>query len=270
MAQGDGEGKREYSSGVARIVKEETTLKGIVHGLQAETSILERIWKIELAAGGALMLAAAVAWFFGHAWLFAAPGVVLSFLGVAHAQKRGDNRADVGRFQGGAEGEREVTRILQSGLPDSYIILNDCSVRSGARSAQNDHIVLGPNGVFVVETKAYSGTLQGAATDEYLRQTKTFDGKTTETRIKNPIPQNAYHIEILAAAMKTAGFVTDDIHSVIVFTNRWTRLEISGANVPVVRPGELAAAILGREPTFAYDEEWIRRLALFLEPSAKF
>ena len=270
MAQRDERGKREYISFMARIIKEESTLKGIMKGLHMETSILEKIWKIELFAGGVLILAGAAAWFFGYAWHFVVPGILLVFLGASHALKKGDNRADLGRFKGGAAGEQEVTKIMQTGLPDSYMILNDCSVRSGSRSAQNDHIVLGPNGIFVVETKAYAGVLQGRAGDDYLQQTKTRGGKSTQYRIKNPIPQNAYHIEIVAARMSEGGFVTDDIHSIIVFTNRWARIEIDGSDVPVLKPEEIASTILNTKSKFSYSESWQRKLASHLDPAVKF
>lgn len=251
---------------MARLLKEEKTLGGVVGRLEREQSFLARLWKYELAAGGVLAaIGLGVGFLLGNWWTLGG-GIVLAFLGLSHSLKRRDNTADIGRFKGGAEGEAQVTKVLQSGLPEAYIVLNDVSVRSGIRSAQNDHLVLGPNGVFVIETKAYSGTLSGKAADEWLEQVKEWKVKKTSARIKNPIPQNEYHLRIVSEKMAEGGFATDDLVSIIVFTNKWARLRIEGSAVPVVKPAMLIPAILDHKSRYAYDEEWLMRLARFLAP----
>jgi hypothetical protein len=64
----------------------------------------------------------------------------------------------------GSEAELDVIRILNK-LPDDYIILNDVHLRAHRYyyfdnnyllSAQIDHIVLSPFGIFVIETKRWS------------------------------------------------------------------------------------------------------------------
>jgi hypothetical protein len=254
---------------MARLLKEEKTLGGVVGQLEREQTFLERLWKYELIAGGVIAaLGVGVGFLLGNWWTLGA-GLFLAFLGFSHSMKRRDNTADIGRFKGGAEGEARVTEVMKSGLPDAYIILNDVTVRSGVRSAQNDHLVLGPNGVFVIETKAYSGTLTGKASDEYLEQVKEWKGKKTEARIKNPIPQNEYHLRIVGEKMAEGGFATDDLVSVIVFTNKWARLRIEDAAVPVVKPEMLVPTLLNHKARYAYDEEWLMRLARFLAPEIR-
>lgn len=54
----------------------------------------------------------------------------------------------------GLEGENLVLRYLKT-LPKDYFIFNDVKFQ-GSRG-NIDHIVIGPNGMFVVETKNYSG-----------------------------------------------------------------------------------------------------------------
>ncbi|MGH7406017.1 MAG: nuclease-related domain-containing protein [Candidatus Methylomirabilales bacterium] len=56
------------------------------------------------------------------------------------------------RYKKGLAGEQEVSRTLM-GLDDSYYIIHDASIPR----ANIDHIVLGPNGIFVLETKHFSG-----------------------------------------------------------------------------------------------------------------
>lgn len=61
-------------------------------------------------------------------------------------------------YMRGAEGERRVGEVL-SQLPDEYVVFHDfrpTDGNGGLRPWNVDHIVVGPSGVFVVETKMYS------------------------------------------------------------------------------------------------------------------
>jgi len=53
-------------------------------------------------------------------------------------------------YLSGLGGEKTVIKAL-SKLGDEYALLNDLMLRD--RSGNVDHVVLGPNGVFVIETK---------------------------------------------------------------------------------------------------------------------
>lgn len=247
---------------MAIVLTRESTLQGVLGHLKTESGMLDRIWKLELGAGAFILLSGIGVGLALGSWGLASVGGVLALLGAGHALKIRDNLKDVGRFQGGAEGEAVVSRALEKGLPDTYWVLNDVSVRSGSRSAQNDHIVLGPNGVFILETKAYSGTLSGNAEDDHLKQEKTWNGKTTTTSIKNPIPQNEYHREVVCEQMRDAGLATDDVHSIIIFTNKWVRLKIAGSSsgacsAPVVKPDFLCQTILAQPSRYGYDAAWL-------------
>ena len=57
----------------------------------------------------------------------------------------------------GAEGERVVAELLETELPDGYHVFND--VRFPGRTANIDHLVVGPSGVFVLNTKNWRGTV---------------------------------------------------------------------------------------------------------------
>jgi len=76
----------------------------------------------------------------------------------------------------GAAGEIQVGNLLTS-LPDGYCVINDLSTSNG----NIDHVVVGPTGVFVLDTKAWRGVvaadgkgellLNGQPTDKpYVRQ----------------------------------------------------------------------------------------------------
>ncbi|MGE5305668.1 MAG: nuclease-related domain-containing protein [Alphaproteobacteria bacterium] len=57
----------------------------------------------------------------------------------------------------GMRGELAVTKELKS-LPDDYVLLNDLFLPNGRGNI--DHFLLGPNGLFVIETKNYSGNVK--------------------------------------------------------------------------------------------------------------
>ena len=58
----------------------------------------------------------------------------------------------------GAEGERVIAELLESDLPDGYFVFND--VRFPGRMANIDHLVIGPSGVFVINTKNWRGIVK--------------------------------------------------------------------------------------------------------------
>lgn len=100
-----------------------------------------------LAAGAAGVLVAPT-------WLWA--GSVAAVAIVVALACRPD--PDAARWQRGAAGEEATARLLE-GLPTRrWVVLHDRAV-SGS-SANLDHIVIGPTGVWVVDTKAYRARLR--------------------------------------------------------------------------------------------------------------
>jgi len=61
-------------------------------------------------------------------------------------------------YQQGFEGEKQVTKVLSSTLSDDYFLINDVQLVAGKRG-NIDHIVLGPTGIFVLETKNHRGKI---------------------------------------------------------------------------------------------------------------
>lgn len=93
----------------------------------------------------------------------------------------------------GNPAERAAAEAL-SELGEKYTVYNDILLRSrDGRTFQIDHLVVSPYGVFAIETKNYSGKIEGYRNAEFLRQTKRGMVKC----IYNPIIQNAGHIRAL-------------------------------------------------------------------------
>lgn len=97
--------------------------------------------------------------------------------------------------QKGKRGEKLTAERLRRGLPAEYRILNDVYLPlSDGTTTQIDHVVVSQYGVFVVETKTYSGWIFG---DENSREwTQSIYRK--KSRFQNPMRQNYRHICALA------------------------------------------------------------------------
>ena len=118
--------------------------------------------------------------------------------------------------QKGKRGEKLVAGRLRKGLPDEYRILNDIYLPlPDGTTTQIDHIVVSQYGVFVVETKTYSGWIFG---DEKSKEwTQSIYRK--KSRFQNPMRQNYKHICALADNL---GIDKSYFHGVVAFTGDCT------------------------------------------------
>jgi uncharacterized integral membrane protein len=61
-------------------------------------------------------------------------------------------------YRKGLKGEEAVAKILSESLNDEYSLLNDVTL-TNMKNSDIDHIVIGPTGVFAIETKNYRGKI---------------------------------------------------------------------------------------------------------------
>jgi len=111
----------------------------------------------------------------------------------------------------GARGESKVSRRLGLFLPSgSYEIFDDVTLPTARSTTQIDHIVISPFGVFVIETKNYSGWIFGSAKSKQWTQVLY----KKKYRLLNPLWQNAHHVK---AVRKFLALPDRYIFSVVVF-----------------------------------------------------
>lgn len=95
----------------------------------------------------------------------------------------------------GKRGERIVAARLRDGLPEDYQIINDIYLPlPDGTTTQIDHIVVSRYGIFVVETKNYSGWISGE--EKSTKWTQSIYRK--KSSFQNPIRQNYRHVCALA------------------------------------------------------------------------
>lgn len=112
----------------------------------------------------------------------------------------------------GRAGENRVNRqALRKLNPEIYTLVSNITIptKSG-RTAQIDHIILSEFGIFVVETKNYSGWIFGSYNNRQWTQVLYED----KFRFQNPIKQNYGHISALAALL---GLPETKFHNVVCF-----------------------------------------------------
>ena len=93
------------------------------------------------------------------------------------------------RFQN--SGEALVSNVLRHNFrPPDYHLMNHVTIRMEDGTTQVDHILVSRFGVFVVETKDYTGWLFGKAADPTWTQVRF----SRRFKFQNPILQNKRHV----------------------------------------------------------------------------
>ena len=116
--------------------------------------------------------------------------------------------------QKGDIGEAAVKSVLGPSVEGKQYVINNFMFRVGNKTCQIDHIVINKNGVYVIETKNYSGAIYGTADDKYWIQ--KLGSKTN--KIYSPVKQNAAHVYNLSCVLSKHIYLT----SLIVFVQNNT------------------------------------------------
>jgi hypothetical protein len=139
-----------------------------------------------------------------------------------------------GNWSVGKQGELAVSEALKD-LPNDYVLLNDLMLPDGRGNV--DHLVMGPNGLFVIETKNYSSFVKCVGDDWFVNGRKT-------RSLSKQAKRNAIAVrENLAAVFKGQGNRLPFVTAVLVFAREDSRLTIKDPTVPVLRSSELAEFI---------------------------
>ena len=114
------------------------------------------------------------------------------------------------RFQN--SGETRVSHLLLSHFgPPDYHLMNHVTIRMDDGTTQVDHILVSRFGVFVIETKDYSGWLFANAADGTWTQVRF----KKRSKFQNPIFQNKRHVR---AVQDLLDFLPPEaIKSIVVF-----------------------------------------------------
>lgn len=247
---------------MARILTEETSLTRKRKSLQRETQTLRKLLRIEAGAAIVLLGVGALLWSWqGHGWIFAM-GVVAAVLYWAHRLRIQQNDREEINLRAGLKGEVEVTRQLTESLDSSHYIFNDLRIKVGRRSAQIDHVVVSPRGIFLIETKNWRGHLAGTEADDRWTQTKR-EGEPP-IRISNPIQQTKRHAEIVRLALDREGIAWPGVHPLVVFLSPRTTFDIVDSRTPVLHPRDAVEYLASFQSEREYPEDEMDRVISLL------
>jgi len=112
----------------------------------------------------------------------------------------------------GKVGERIVAHSL-AGLPKEYKVIDNLQLSFGNWTSQIDHVVVSRYGVFVIETKNYTGIITGS--ENSAQWTKNMYGH--KYYFHNPIFQNESHIKAIRKCLGDYGSLR--IIPIVAFSN---------------------------------------------------
>jgi hypothetical protein len=141
----------------------------------------------------------------------------------------------------GAKGEEWVARELAF-LPSQFAVFHGVRLPGGAYNF--DHILVGPGGVFVVETKNWSGSVA-------FREGKTWvDGKQIK---RSPLRQVKGEAAELLAYFKEQGEEKIRVQTVLCFLGSELAEQIANVNGVVVCEGDALVDVLTDELNAEFD-----------------
>jgi hypothetical protein len=134
----------------------------------------------------------------------------------------------------GKRGELAITEALKR-LPDDYVLLNDLTLPESRGNV--DHLVIGPTGLFVIETKNYSGYVK------CFRDNWQVNGRQISSLSKQA-KRNAIAIKNnLDAVFAEHRTKIPFVNALLVFVNGKGKLKIKEPSIPVLRSHYLARFI---------------------------
>ena len=163
----------------------------------------------------------------------------------------------------GGEGEDMVADALKK-MSDDYYLVNGAVVPPNR--GDTDHIVLGKNGIFVIETKNVSGEVICDG-DEWSRRKIGRGGTPYDIKIGSPstqVKRNAKVLKDLILKHKNEIFNRRSPHiwitGLIVFTRPDVKLDINNPTVTVLRVDELCDFIENYAPRAGFNEDELKRI----------
>jgi hypothetical protein len=237
---------------MAIVIKEEHNLTNWLSSLTRETGVLRIVMFVEVAVALLLLIAGIIILFMRGSKAVLIFAAVAIFLAASHWVKLFENYKTARNVNAGRKGEIRISDAFERGLDDNNYLINDVDLRFGRIKSQIDHMIVGPRGIFVVETKSWAGHLAGNETDYTWIQTK-FDkkGKQVRLELKSPILQNLRHLKTAESLLKASNIDWPDIFSVIVLTRRNTEFDVDSVT-PVLRPADAVDFAARMQPSRIY------------------
>jgi hypothetical protein len=237
----------------------------------------QRLWlrRITLALVILTILAVLAALLVGQVWWLAlvlGAAALLSGAALGYfewAYRRRSQLRD--QLQAGLKGQRILPRMLV-GLDDNYYLLNNFNLPG--RADDIDHLVIGPNGIFALETKHHRGRIFWRDGEWYQSKVSRRGRLQPETPMRDPTQQLKRNVDYLRSCINRTDPMLSHrtrlwIEGAVVFTHPAVSLDLPEAVLaalpfPVLRARNLPAHILGHVPRQSYSKADVRQIISML------
>ena len=139
-------------------------------------------------------------------------------------------------YNAGWEGEKRVAKLLSSKLSDDYFLINDLNLHNSGGDI--DHLVLAPSGVFVLETKNWSGDITCNG-DIWQRAGKGNFKGSPSLQVK----RNAAKIKRIIDSSQAFRSLDVWVEGLVVFTNNHAALHLNNPTVLILKLPQLPSYI---------------------------
>lgn len=130
-------------------------------------------------------------------------------------------------YKSGFTGEETTAEILST-LPPSYVVFLNTKITYEGNSSELDAIVVGPTGVFVIETKHMNGTIRGNyETPHWVQHKVGRKGTPYSKNFYSPVKQVGTHVWRLANLLRDNG-IKIYVNSMVFFSNPETTVQVTG------------------------------------------
>jgi len=166
----------------------------------------------------------------------------VGFGGGAAAGRYLKQKAEI--YRSGAEGENATAEIIAS-LPDTYCGFQNVKITFDGKMSELDMVVVGPTGVFIIETKNLNGTIVGNYDNPQWVQKKIGQQGTPYSKsFYNPTKQVGTHVYRLANYLRSNG-CSVHVNDMVYFSNPDTVVQLLGT--PTKTPVFSALGNSGRD-----------------------
>lgn len=155
-------------------------------------------------------------------------------------------------YKSGSRGEKAVINMLSKSLNDDYYLINE--VKLNSVGGDIDHIVLGPTGVFVLETKNWSGKIF-ADGDVWRRPGRKSTGSPSLQ-----VKRNTQKVRRLIEQTEALNSIGVWVEGIIVFTNQNANFSINNPTVTILKLHQLPSHII-KSPNNILTLEQIQQIA---------
>jgi hypothetical protein len=157
-------------------------------------------------------------------------------------------------YRAGWEGEKQVINLLSSQLSDDFLLLNSLYLRGGGGDI--DHVVLSPGGIFVLETKNWSGNI-ACNGDNWQRAGKETFNASPSLQVK----RNVATIRSIIDSNPKLSRLGIGVQGIVVFTNVHANLKINNPTALIVKLQQLPDQILANSGSKTFSHNQLEEIA---------